>query len=144
MKPPGGRRFAPSARRNNASLAFFNLAKHGAKPRMARKITTYVAILSSHPCDVAACRIDQKAAIRQSTNGGRNGREKQEFFAKSLPPPAKQKTGCPDGGAANDALKDKPAARLLEIAARTRAGTATCSVEQAMAQRDRLAAELIH
>ena len=38
----------------NAFVAFFNLAKCGAQLRTARKITTCVAILSSHPCDVAA------------------------------------------------------------------------------------------
>ena len=46
----------------NAILAFLNLAKCGAEPHTARKITTCVAILSSHPCDVAACRINQQAA----------------------------------------------------------------------------------
>ena len=46
----------------NALVAFFNLAKRGAKLRTARKITTCVAILSSHPCDVAACRLNQQAA----------------------------------------------------------------------------------
>ncbi len=45
----------------NAILAFLNLAKCGAEPHPARKITTCVAILSSHPCDVAACRINQQA-----------------------------------------------------------------------------------
>jgi hypothetical protein len=39
----------------NAVVALFNLARCGAKLHTARKITTYVAILSSHPCDVAAC-----------------------------------------------------------------------------------------
>ena len=39
----------------NAVVAYFNLAKCEAKLRTARRITTYVAILSSHPCDVAAC-----------------------------------------------------------------------------------------
>jgi hypothetical protein len=48
----------------NAIQAFFNLAKCGAKPRTARKIATWVAILSSHPCDVAARRINQQAANR--------------------------------------------------------------------------------
>jgi hypothetical protein len=46
----------------NAVVAFFNLAKCGAKLRTARKITTYVAILASHPCDDAARRILQRAA----------------------------------------------------------------------------------
>ncbi len=46
----------------NAVVAFFNLAKCGAKLRTARKITTCVAILSSRPCDVAARRIIQRAA----------------------------------------------------------------------------------
>jgi hypothetical protein len=40
-----------------AILAFFNLAKRGAKLHTARKITTYVAILSSPPCDVSASRL---------------------------------------------------------------------------------------
>ena len=39
----------------NAIVAFFNLARCRAKLRTARKITTCVAILSSHPCDGAAC-----------------------------------------------------------------------------------------
>jgi len=43
-------------------VAFFNLARRKAKLREARKITTYVAILSSHPCEVAACRENQHAA----------------------------------------------------------------------------------
>ena len=38
----------------NALVAFFNLAKCEAKLRTARKITTYIAILASHPCDDAA------------------------------------------------------------------------------------------
>jgi rhamnose transport system substrate-binding protein len=46
----------------NAVLAFFNLAKRGAKLGTARKMTTYVAILPSHPCDDAARRILQRAA----------------------------------------------------------------------------------
>jgi hypothetical protein len=54
---------APSLSRplRYAIVAFFNLAKRGAKLRTARKITTYVAILSSHPCDGAARRILQRA-----------------------------------------------------------------------------------
>jgi hypothetical protein len=39
----------------NAVVAFFNLAKREAKLPAARKRTTYVAILSSRPCDVTAC-----------------------------------------------------------------------------------------
>ena len=35
----------------NTILAFFNLTKFGAKLLSARRITTYVAILASHPCD---------------------------------------------------------------------------------------------
>jgi hypothetical protein len=46
---------APSSPLKNAFLAFFNLAKREAKLPAARKITTYVVILSSHPCDVTAC-----------------------------------------------------------------------------------------
>jgi hypothetical protein len=38
-----------------AIVAYFNLAKCEAKLRTARKITTYVLILGSHPCDHAAC-----------------------------------------------------------------------------------------
>jgi hypothetical protein len=34
-------------------VAFFNLAKFGAKLLTARKITTYVVILASPPCDAA-------------------------------------------------------------------------------------------
>ena len=37
-----------------AIVAFFNLAKCEAKLRTALKITTYVVILRSHPCDRAA------------------------------------------------------------------------------------------
>src|SRR4051812_36312975 len=48
----------------NALVAFFNLAKGGAKLRPARKITTSVAILGSHPCDHAGCRIFQQPARR--------------------------------------------------------------------------------
>jgi hypothetical protein len=44
----------PSRLLKNAILAFFNLAQCEAELRTARKITTYVAILSSHPGDVAA------------------------------------------------------------------------------------------
>ena len=40
---------------NNAIVALFNLAKLGAKLLAARNITTYVAMLASHPCDAAAC-----------------------------------------------------------------------------------------
>ena len=39
----------------NAIVAFFNLAKLGAKLLAARKITTYVVILSLLPCDAPAC-----------------------------------------------------------------------------------------
>jgi len=46
----------------NAIIAFFNLARFGAKLRTARKIATCVVILSSLPCDVAARRIIQRAA----------------------------------------------------------------------------------
>ena len=44
----------PSCLLKNAIVAFFNLAKCRAKLRTARRITTYVAILPSHPCDVTA------------------------------------------------------------------------------------------
>jgi apolipoprotein N-acyltransferase len=46
----------------NALAAFFNLAKHGAKLHAARKITTGVDILPSHPCDDAARGVFQRAA----------------------------------------------------------------------------------
>jgi len=46
----------------NSLLAFFNLAKLRAKLFAARKITTYVAILASHPCDAAASRLNRQAA----------------------------------------------------------------------------------
>jgi len=46
----------------NAVVAFFNFAQRKAKLRAAHKITTYVAILTSHPCEVAACRENQQAA----------------------------------------------------------------------------------
>ncbi len=52
----------PGSLLKNAVVAFFNLAKCGAKLHTARKIATYVAILSSHPCDVTARRILQRAA----------------------------------------------------------------------------------
>ena len=39
----------------NAVVAFINLAKLGAKLLTARKTTTYVDVLASHPCDGAAC-----------------------------------------------------------------------------------------
>jgi hypothetical protein len=39
----------------NAVVAFFNLAKFGAKLLTARKMATCVAILASPPCDAAAC-----------------------------------------------------------------------------------------
>jgi|GEM_PF-468057 len=55
----------PSCLLKNAVVAFFNLARRKAKLREARKITTYVAILSSHPCEVAACRENQQAAKHQ-------------------------------------------------------------------------------
>ena len=38
----------------NTVVAFFNVAKFGAKLLTARKITTYVVILASLPCDVTA------------------------------------------------------------------------------------------
>jgi hypothetical protein len=38
----------------NAILAFFNLAKRRAKLVAARKTATFVAVLTSHPCDDAA------------------------------------------------------------------------------------------
>ena len=38
----------------NAIVAFFNVAKLGAKLLAARKIATYVVNLASLPCDVAA------------------------------------------------------------------------------------------
>jgi|GEM_PF-4360789 len=43
----------------NALVAFFNLAKLRAQPLAARRITTYVVILASHPCDDAGSRILQ-------------------------------------------------------------------------------------
>jgi hypothetical protein len=46
----------------NTIVALFNLAKRGAKLLAAHKITTYIAILLSHPCDAAACRVIQQAA----------------------------------------------------------------------------------
>ena len=46
----------------NAVVAFFNLAKCAAKLRTARKITTYVAILPSHPCD-------ERSGLSFSTGG---------------------------------------------------------------------------
>ena len=46
----------------NALVASFNLAKRRAKLRAARKTVTYVAILSSHPCEVAAFLYIQQAA----------------------------------------------------------------------------------
>ncbi len=39
----------------NTIVAFFNLARVAAKLLPARKITTYVAILSITSCDVTAC-----------------------------------------------------------------------------------------
>jgi hypothetical protein len=42
-------------------LVFFNFAKWEAMLPMAHTITTCVAILPSHPCDLAACRILQQA-----------------------------------------------------------------------------------
>jgi hypothetical protein len=54
--------FGANSPLKNAVVAFFNLAKCGAKLRTARKITTCVAILSSRPCDGAARRILQRAA----------------------------------------------------------------------------------
>ena len=44
----------PNSPLKNAFVAFFNLARCRAKLRTARKIPTYVAILSSPPCDAAA------------------------------------------------------------------------------------------
>ena len=38
----------------NTILAYFNLGKLGAKLLAARKSTTYVVDLASHPCDAAA------------------------------------------------------------------------------------------
>ncbi len=52
----------PGGPLKNAVVAFFSLAKCGSLLRTARSITTYVAILSSHPCDVAACRINPQSA----------------------------------------------------------------------------------
>ncbi len=46
----------------NAVVAFFSLAKCEAKLRTARRITTYITILASHPCDAAARRIRQRTA----------------------------------------------------------------------------------
>ena len=46
-------RFVASSLLKNAVVAFFNLARLRAKLLAARKISTYVAILTSHPCDAA-------------------------------------------------------------------------------------------
>src|SRR5688572_11960256 len=43
-------------------MAYFNLAKCRAELRTARRITIYIAIRSSHPCDEAARRVFQRAA----------------------------------------------------------------------------------
>ncbi len=53
---------AASSRLNDAVVAFFNLAKHRAKLVAVRRITTYVVILASHPCDHAARGILPQAA----------------------------------------------------------------------------------
>ncbi len=45
----------------HATVAFFNLARCGAKLRTARRIATCVAILASHPCNDAPRRILQRA-----------------------------------------------------------------------------------
>ena len=50
----------------NAVVAFFNLAKRGAKLPAARKISTCVDILPSHPCDGSSLSINQQAANRRS------------------------------------------------------------------------------
>ena len=50
----------------NAVVAFFKLAKLGAKLLTDRKITTYVVILASHPCDAADCCENQQAATPPS------------------------------------------------------------------------------
>jgi len=55
---------APSRLLKNAIVAFSNLAKRGAKLHAARKITTCVVILPSHPCDDAARLVFQQAARR--------------------------------------------------------------------------------
>jgi hypothetical protein len=47
----------------NAIVAFFNLAQCRAKLIGARKTATFVAILTSHPCDDAARSLCQRAAI---------------------------------------------------------------------------------
>ena len=49
LSPSPGRLACLSSLLKNAIVAFFNLAKRLAKLRTAHKITTYVAILSSHP-----------------------------------------------------------------------------------------------
>ena len=60
----------PSSPLKNAIVAFFNLAKCGTKSRTARKITTCVAILSSHPCDVAARRLNQRMGMKTRCSRG--------------------------------------------------------------------------
>ena len=47
--------FAVSSPLVNALVAFFNLAKCGAKLRTARKTPIFIVVLTSHPCDDAAC-----------------------------------------------------------------------------------------
>ncbi len=44
----------PNCLLKNAVLAFFNLTKLRTELFAARKSTTYVADLASHPCDAAA------------------------------------------------------------------------------------------
>jgi hypothetical protein len=68
----------------NAVVAFFNLAKRGAKLRTARKITTYVAILSSHPCDDAARRILQRPAILWGMSDAAPKRRWFQFSLRTL------------------------------------------------------------
>jgi hypothetical protein len=52
--PVAESRVSSSRLLKNAVVAFFNLAKLRAKLLAARKTATLVAVLTSHPCDVAA------------------------------------------------------------------------------------------
>jgi|GEM_PF-5090203 len=91
----------------NACLAFFNLAKLNAKPLAARKITTCVVILASHPCDDAGCRILQQPASRASAASNVLDISKPPYSA--APGPA----GAPSTTAAiNKALRDLAATNI--------------------------------
>src|SRR3954447_18804660 len=78
----------PSSLLKNALVAFFNLAKGGAKLRPARKITTSVAILGSHPCDHAGCRIFQQPA-RRDPYAGASLTKKRSLVASAISAVAK-------------------------------------------------------